>query len=426
MKVKSKISKSNIYSIGALPINFTGSFLGFNFGIINQFDIYNNVEAEFYNITDAKNHYKIFSLDGSKKQLDNGISILYANAIGTGSEPYKNMDKDIKNFLSQINNEVILHNKGLKSNKKIEIPKQKTPKQKNTNKVKSIKTNSPDNLMKGKKSTVITKVEKWISGTKKCNHIICGVCGGIKNKIGATITDVCSPKCVNASKDSCECKCAGKYHRGNNIEKLNKLISGFNEDFFDVSVINDVDDLRKQYYQLAKKYHPDMGGTVEQMQQVNNQHDILLKKLLSGSKLSEEQQKNEIEIDDTIKKIIDMIISIEGIEIELIGKWLWVGSALNIDKGYSFTTPIYNALKSSGLTYIKKGSRPYMVYKGVETSSRGTMTKSDIEKKYGVHKFNSKSKGKLKGIGKINKLNLKKLKFYLKKLTSKINKRPIN
>ena len=34
-----------------------------------------------------------------------------------------------------------------------------------------------------------------------------------------------------------------------------------------------LDDLKKQYHSLAKKYHPDKGGTKEQFQELQNNYD---------------------------------------------------------------------------------------------------------------------------------------------------------
>jgi hypothetical protein len=61
-----------------------------------------------------------------------------------------------------------------------------------------------------------------------CKHIKCGSCGGVKLKrgyIGVTLNEICSGKCLAAQKDACECKCKGKFHRGNNSQKLNELLN---------------------------------------------------------------------------------------------------------------------------------------------------------------------------------------------------------
>lgn len=215
-----------------------------------------------------------------------------------------------------------------------------------------------------------------------------------------------------------------KYHKDTKSHNVNiKVVSGIDPNsFFDVSVIKDLDDLKKQYRQLALKYHPDRGGTNEQMQVINAEHERLRNLLLNGSTLTDEQKKNEVEIDNTFRVIIDEIIHIEGIEIELIGKWLWVGSNLNPERNWQFETPTYNALKSAGLDYIKKAGRPYMVYKGVESKGRGKMTKAEIEAKYGKHKFETKGR---KRINSPFKINATRLKNAVKRLTKALDKRPV-
>jgi len=182
---------------------------------------------------------------------------------------------------------------------------------------------------------------------------------------------------------------------------------------FDTSVIEDIDTLKKQYFKLAKIYHPDAGGTTSQFQQLQSEYEKLFNSLLNGSKLTEDQKNNEIVIDEAIRKIIDSIITLPGLTIEVIGKWLWVGGN---------TYPVYTTLKSVGLSFVKKAGVPYWVYKGVESAGRGKATMEEIRAKYGSQTFNPKDNKKISGVYKINKV---KLKSNLLKLIKALNKRPI-
>jgi len=182
---------------------------------------------------------------------------------------------------------------------------------------------------------------------------------------------------------------------------------------FDYSVIKDIDNLKKEYFKLAKKYHPDSGGSTAQFQSLQNEYEIAFKKLLSGSKLSTDEKNNETLIDEEIRKIIDQIISLDDIKIELVGKWLWVGGN---------TYPVRTVLKQAGLTFIKKQGVPYWVYKGVESSGRGKMSLDEIKNKYGTAKFDLKPTKKISGIQTINKT---KFKSALLKLKKYLNKRSV-
>jgi hypothetical protein len=183
---------------------------------------------------------------------------------------------------------------------------------------------------------------------------------------------------------------------------------------FDISIIKDLDTLKKQYYKLSKKYHPDAGGTTSQFQELQKEYEKLFNTILKKGSLNAEQQQNEIVIDKEIRSIIDNLITLNGITIEVIGKWLWIGGN---------TYPLKTILKSSGLTFIKKGSTPYWVYKGVESTSRGTMSIDEIKAKYGVHKFDLQPPKKISGtLGTFNKI---KLKNSLSKLKKALDKRPI-
>lgn len=47
--------------------------------------------------------------------------------------------------------------------------------------------------------------------------------------------------------------------------------------------VKDVQELRKKYKELLKQYHPDNGGSVEIMQEINSEYDRLFKALPKDS-----------------------------------------------------------------------------------------------------------------------------------------------
>jgi hypothetical protein len=199
------------------------------------------------------------------------------------------------------------------------------------------------------------------------------------------------------------------------FKKFTTIISGL----FDTKTINDLDDLKQEYRKLANKYHPDKGGTTAQFQELQNEYEKLRNKILSGSSLSEAEKENEIVIDEALRAAINAIITLEGINIELIGKWIWVSGN---------TFPVYKQIKAAGFEFIKKKNIPYWIYKGVESKSRGGTDMADIVKKYGSKpiKPTGSSGKKLSGVKTtVSAIQKSKLKTALNKLVKAMNKRPL-
>jgi hypothetical protein len=193
-----------------------------------------------------------------------------------------------------------------------------------------------------------------------------------------------------------------------------KLLGIYNiGELFDISAIKDLDALKKQYIKLSKKYHPDAGGTTIQFQQLQNEYNILLNKILNNSQLNQSQKQNEKDLDLAIREIVDNLVNIDGLNVELIGKWLWISGN---------TYPVKTILKQAGLTFIKKEGNPFWVYKGVESTSRGQSSMEEIRKKYGVYKIEVP---KFKKIGVIIRINKTKLKSAINKAKKALDKRPI-
>lgn len=204
----------------------------------------------------------------------------------------------------------------------------------------------------------------------------------------------------------------GTKRHGNKTAVFYKRISGL----FDTTIINDLDQLKKEYFRLAKKYHPDAGGTKEQFQQLQLEYEKHQKTLLQGSNLNHEQQQNELVLDEALRNAVNAIISLPNISIELVGKWIWVGGN---------TYPIRNELKQAGFMFASAKKRWY--FAGVESAGRGQMSLEEIKSKYGSTKIDSKdSKKYLSGVEyKLPLAKRKKFLANLKKATKALSKRPI-
>ena len=90
-----------------------------------------------------------------------------------------------------------------------------------------------------------------------------------------------------------------------------------------------LDELKKAYKAAAMKYHPDMGGDTATMQAINAEYEARFEVL--------KRSQNEQAAEDTTGKthattetaadfinIINHLLRMDGIEVELIGRWLWI------------------------------------------------------------------------------------------------------
>ncbi len=180
--------------------------------------------------------------------------------------------------------------------------------------------------------------------------------------------------------------------------------------YFETNNIKTLDDLKKQYYKLAKKYHPDTDtGSKEDFQALANEYDKLFKKLLNGSNLSSEERENEIALDANLRKVYESIMHLPGIEVELAGKWLWVSGE---------TYPIKDELKKADFKFAAKKKMWY--YPGVEAGGRGSFSISEIRNKYGSVKLQTTKQDQLNGTRTLDK---KKLVQSFKKVKSALSKR---
>lgn len=101
--------------------------------------------------------------------------------------------------------------------------------------------------------------------------------------------------------------------------------------------VNDLQELRKQYKNLLKKFHPDCpGGSTEATQQINIEYTKLFKELknrrenhstdnTNTQKESYENMRWDETEDEMLRDMLSKVIHFTDITIEIIGNWLWIG-----------------------------------------------------------------------------------------------------
>lgn len=91
-----------------------------------------------------------------------------------------------------------------------------------------------------------------------------------------------------------------------------------------------LDELKKAYKAAAMKNHPDMGGDTATMQAINAEYEARFEVL--------KRSQNEQAAADTTGRthattesagdfiaIISALLKLDGITVELCGRWLWIG-----------------------------------------------------------------------------------------------------
>ena len=97
-----------------------------------------------------------------------------------------------------------------------------------------------------------------------------------------------------------------------------------------------LEDLKKQYRELALKYHPDRGGSNEAMKAINSEYDELFKILKyvhrnkDGETYTAKQETSETS--EQFKEIIEELMKMDDIVIEIIGCFVWVTGNTKIYK----------------------------------------------------------------------------------------------
>ena len=162
-----------VSGVGALPIDFKGSFLGYKFYIANQYQLDGSVTAQLIESEGKRN--LIASLSGNPKENERTAAALLSGAIATGGKLSPKDERDIKvrikTFVTDLNKEVAKFNTGKDISKKTSkgikiIYKPKTKKLSVIDEIKTI-LKSNKKILKGGYKIAPGKIREKISGTQK-------------------------------------------------------------------------------------------------------------------------------------------------------------------------------------------------------------------------------------------------------------------
>ena len=159
--------------------------------------------------------------------------------------------------------------------------------------------------------------------------------------------------------------------------------------------VNTLEELRRQYRDLLKKFHPDnANGSTESTQEINAEYDRLFKVLknkheskTADSTTNKESNYNQNmydwENDKALREVLQKIINFDGIEIEIVGQWIWIS-------GNTFTYK--KELKEIGFKWASQKKMWYWKSETYQKKSHKKLSMNDIRNYYGSTKVNVDTK----------------------------------
>lgn len=162
--------------------------------------------------------------------------------------------------------------------------------------------------------------------------------------------------------------------------------------------VNTLEELRKQYKELLKQYHPDnANGSTEATQEINAEYDRLFKVLkdkheskqtsTDGTKADFNANKYDYEADEKLRGVLQKIINFTNINIEIVGCWLWVDGD---------TYPYRNDLKEIGFKWASEKKKWYFHTDPFRKRSKRKLSMDDIRNLYGSTEVQTEQRKQLK------------------------------
>ncbi len=132
--------------------------------------------------------------------------------------------------------------------------------------------------------------------------------------------------------------------------------------------------VKTAWRKACKQYHPDKGGSLEQMQLVNLAYDTLkTNDFWTSSDIR--RTKNDTPLTESLQKKLDNIRHIPGINIELCGTWIWITGETRSAKGF---------LKVNGFKFSSKKSAWYYHNDKTRSKGRGKFSLDEIRVYHGT------------------------------------------
>lgn len=140
-----------------------------------------------------------------------------------------------------------------------------------------------------------------------------------------------------------------------------------------------LEDLKAEYRRLVKIHHPDMGGSTETMQAINDEHDRVFEILKKQHNASADEYHQTTETAEEFRTIITALLKLDGVICELCGNWLWLSGNTKAHK---------EELKALGCRWSQNKQSWYWRHpESGRKHYKGHKSMNDIRMKYGSQVF---------------------------------------
>ncbi|MDQ7066704.1 MAG: J domain-containing protein [Sulfurimonas sp.] len=140
--------------------------------------------------------------------------------------------------------------------------------------------------------------------------------------------------------------------------------------------IDGINEAKKIYKVLAKRLHPDVGGSTEQFKILNEVYNYVLENGIMES--------DDAAFDLELEKVISNILHYENLIIEVVGSWIWLSGE---------TRAIKEVLKDLKFKWASKKKQWY--YGEMKGRNPKQKNMDDIKAKYGCTRVKTKQTKKV-------------------------------
>lgn len=161
--------------------------------------------------------------------------------------------------------------------------------------------------------------------------------------------------------------------------------------------VNTLEELRKQYKELLKNFHPDNeNGSVEITQEINNEYDRLFKVLKDKHEKQTTASDKETDFnkaywnyeeDKALREILQKVVHLANITIEICGSWIWIS-------GNTYQHKV--ELKEIGFRWASQKKQWYWHSEAFRKRGKKPLSMDDIRNYYGSTEVETESQRLLK------------------------------